>query len=131
MSNEALTTTKPVNPMKWLAVGGLVLQALIAALMLLAGSGKAFGFAPPEVVENLARHGLKDQMQLIGLGEVGSAILMLIPQTSPLGTLLTSGFWGGAICLHMSHGESYVFQSVLLLTTWLGAQLRGSVTVFK
>ena len=38
--------------------------------------------------------------------------------------LLTSGFWGGAICLHLSKGEPFVLQSVLLLLTWVGAYLR-------
>ena len=54
-----------------------------------------------------------------------SAILLLVPRTASLGVLLTSGFWGGAICLHMSKpGESFVLQSVFLLLTWLGAYLR-------
>ena len=72
---------------------------------------------------------------MIGAGELASAILLLIPRTSSLGLLLTSGFWGGAICLHMSKpGESFVMQSVFLLVTWVGGYLRvpgafGSFTV--
>ena len=61
------------------------------------------------------------------MGELASAILLLLPRTSSLGLLLTSGFWGGAICLHMSHmsqGESFVLQSVFLLITWVGGYLR-------
>jgi len=61
---------------------------------------------------------------VIGAGELASAILLLIPRTSSLGLLLTSGFWGGAICLHMSKGEPFVFQSALLLFTWVGGYLR-------
>src|SRR5260370_5733239 len=48
----------------------------------------------------------------------------LVPRTASLGVLLASGFWGGAICLHMSKGEPFVVQSVLLLLTWLGPYLR-------
>jgi hypothetical protein len=56
-----------------------------------------------------------------------AAVLLLIPWTSPLGTLLTSGFWGGVICFQMPHHEDFVFPSLLLALTWTGAFLRGSV----
>lgn len=117
-----------MNPQnKWLKVAGIVLNVLIAALMIFAGSGKAFGFAPPEVLEKMKAIGLEDKIQLIGFGEMISAVLLLIPRTSPLGTLLTSGFWGGVICIHMAHHEDFIFPSVLLALTWIGAFLRGSV----
>ncbi|HVC94777.1 MAG TPA: DoxX family protein [Pirellulales bacterium] len=112
---------------KWLKVAGVVLNVLIAALMIMAGSGKVFGFAPQEVVEGMAKYGLGNRLQLIGLGEMTAAILLIIPWTSPLGTLLTSGFWGGVICIHMSHQENFINPSVLLAVTWAGAFLRGSV----
>lgn len=118
-------TMNPQN--KWLKVAGVVLNVLIAALMIFAGSGKVFGFAPQEVVDGLTKYGLGDRLQLIGFGEIAAAVLLIIPRTSPLGTLLTSGFWGGVICIHMSHQESFVGPSVLLTLTWLGAYLRGSV----
>jgi hypothetical protein len=55
-----------------------------------------------------------------------------IPRTASLGVLLTGAFWGGAICLHMSKGEPFVLQSVLLLLTWVGAYPRvpGAFTSF-
>ena len=115
----------------WKMVGGWVLHGLIAGMMILAGSAKVLGFFPPEEVAKL---GLSLPIQVIGAGELVSAILLLIPRTSSLGLLLTSGFWGGAICLHMSKGELFVFQSVLLLFTWVGGYLRvpgafGSFTI--
>lgn len=116
---------------KWLTIAGFVLHVLIGGLMIFAGSGKVLGFAPPEVVEGLVKFGLKDQVFLIGSGELTSAILLLVPRTAPLGVLLTTGFWGGTICLHMSHGESYVFQSFLLLMTWVGGWLRGSIAILS
>ena len=105
----------------WKMVGGWVLHGLIAGMMILAGSAKVLGFFPPEEVAKL---GLSLPIQVIGVGELASAILLLIPRTSSLGLLLTSGFWGGAICLHMSKGEPFVFQSTLLLFTWVGGYLR-------
>jgi hypothetical protein len=105
----------------WKLIGGWVLHGLIAGMMILAGSAKVFGLFPPEEVAKL---GLSLPIQVIGAGEVASAILLLIPRTSSLGLLLTSGFWGGAICLHMSKGELFVLQSALLLFTWIGGYLR-------
>jgi hypothetical protein len=63
-------------------------------------------------------------IQVIGVGELASAILLLVPRTSSLGLLLTTGFWGGAICLHMSKGEPFVLQSAFLVIIWVGGYLR-------
>ncbi len=108
--------------------GGYFLHVLIGGLMILAGSGKAFGFAPPDVVQKMSEFGLSQQMQLIGWGELITAVLLLIPRTSSLGILLTSSFWGGVICIHMAHHLDYVFPSVLLALSWLGAFLRDPAT---
>ena len=105
----------------WKTVGGWVLHGLVAGIMILAGSAKVFGLFPPEEVAKL---GLSLPIQVIGVGELASAVLLLVPRTSSLGLLLASGFWGGAICLHMSKGESFVMQSVFLLIVWVGGYLR-------
>jgi DoxX-like family len=105
----------------WKTIAGWVLNGLVGGIMLLAGSAKVLGLFPPEQVAKL---GPGMPIQVIGTGELVSAILLLVPRTASLGVLLTSGFWGGAICLHMSKGEPFVLQSVLLLLTWVGAYLR-------
>jgi len=105
----------------WKTVAGWVLHGLVAGIMLLMGSVKVLGLFPPEQVEKL---GLSVPIQVIGAGELVSAILLLVPRTASLGVLLTSGFWGGAICLHMSKGEPFVLQTAFLLLTWVGAYLR-------
>ena len=110
-------------------VAGLVLHVLIGGLMIFAGSGKLFGFAPPQIVESMRNYGLGDKLPLIGGGELLAALLLLIPVTSSLGVLLTSAFWGGVICIHMAHGEPYLFPSVLLALTWVGGTLREPATL--
>ena len=105
----------------WKTVAGWVLHGLVGGIMLLAGSAKVLGLFPPEQVAKL---GLGVPIQVIGAGELVSAVLLLVPRTASLGVLLTSGFWGGAICLHMSKGEAFGVPSVFLLLTWLGAYLR-------
>jgi DoxX-like family len=105
----------------WKTIAGWVLHGLVAGIMVLSGSAKVFGFFPPEQVAEL---GLSVPIQVIGAGELASAILLLIPRTASLGLLMTSAYWGGAICLHMSKSEPFVLQSALLLLTWAGAYLR-------
>jgi hypothetical protein len=109
----------------WDTITGWVLHGLVSGIMLLAGSAKVLGLFPPEMVETF---GLSVPIQVIGAGELVSAILLLVPRTASLGVLLTSGFWGGAICLHMSKGEPFVIPSVFLLLTWTGAYLRVPAT---
>jgi hypothetical protein len=102
-------------------ITGWALHGLVGGIMLLAGSAKVLGLFPPDQVEKL---GLSAPIQVIGAGELVSALFLLIPRTASLGVLLTSGFWGGAICLHLSKGEPFVLQSVFLVLTWVGAYLR-------
>jgi len=104
---------------------GWVLHSLTAASMIFAGSLKLLGMFPPEEVAKL---GLTGWITVIGAGEVATAILLLVPRTSSLGVLLASSFWGGAIGLHISKGDSFVPPSALLLLTWVGAYLRNPAT---
>ena len=110
----------------WSKVAGLVMHALIGALLILTGSEKIFGSAPPGP---LVKYGLAEQTRLIGTGAVVTAVLVLIPRTLLLGMLVASSFWGGAICIHMANGEPYVFQSAMLVLTWVGAWLRNPATL--
>ena len=109
---------------KELRIAGLVLHILIAALLIFASYGKLFGTPPPEVLESLKKTGLDGQLKLIGTGELITAILLVVPWTASLGVLVASGFWGGTIVTHMGLHDSYVFQSAMLVLTWVGALLR-------
>jgi hypothetical protein len=113
----------------WKSMAGWALHGLVGGIMILTGSAKVFGLFPPDQV---AKMGLSLPIQVIGAGEIASAGLLLIPRTFSLGLLLTSAFWGGAICLHTSKGEPFALQSVFLLLTWVGAYLRvpGSFASF-
>jgi hypothetical protein len=110
----------------WSKIAGLVLHILIGGLLIFTGSQKVLGFVPPEA---LAKYGLGEQMRLIGAGAIITALLLLIPRTSSLGILVTSAFWGGAICTHMAHDEPYLFQAVVLVLSWVGAYLRNPATL--
>jgi hypothetical protein len=100
---------------------GFMLHLLIGGIMIVFGTPKLLGFAPSDRLE---RMGLTESVRLVGAGEIITGILLLIPRTQSLGILLTSSFWGGAICAHMTHGDSYWLQSALLALAWVGAYLR-------
>jgi len=105
----------------WGIVAGLMLHILIGGLLIFTGSQKVLALTPPQA---LVTYGLGNQTRLIGAGAILTALLLLIPRTSTLGTLFASAFWGGAICVHMSHGELYLFQALMLALSWAGAYLR-------
>jgi hypothetical protein len=107
-------------------VAGLVLHGLIGAMLIVTGLQKIFGSVPPEP---LVKYGLAEQARLIGAGACLTALLLVIPRTASLGILVASAFWGGAICIHMAHGEPYVFQVVMLVLSWGGAYLRNHATL--
>jgi hypothetical protein len=109
----------------WGKIAGLALHVLIGGLLICTGLQKVLGSVPPEA---LVKYGLAEQTRLIGAGAILTALL-LIPRTASLGVLLASAFWGGAICIHMAHGESYNFQVILLVLTWAGAYLRHPATL--
>ena len=110
----------------WGKIVGLVLHILIGGLLIVTGWQKILRSVPPEP---LVRYGLGEQMRLIGAGAILTALLLLIPRTASLGILLVGSFWGGAICIHMAHGEPYLFQAVLLVLSWAGAYLRNPATL--
>ena len=108
----------------WGKIAGLALHVLIGGLLICTGLQKVLGSVPPEA---LVKYGLAEQTRLIGAGAILTALL-LIPRTASLGVLLASAFWGGAICIHMAHGEPYLFQAVALVLSWAGAYLRNAST---
>jgi hypothetical protein len=110
----------------WGKIAGLVLHVLIGGLLIFTGSQKVLGLVPPEA---LAKYGLGEYVRLIGSEALLTGLLLLIPRTSSLGLLLTSAFWGGAICTHLSHREPYVFQALMLVLSWTGAYLRNPATL--
>lgn len=116
-----------MNPSnKWLKIAGIVLHVLIAAFVMFAGVSKVFGLMPEEVLAKLGQP-LRDQLLLIGVGELISAVLLVLPWTSPLGTLVMSGFWGGVISFHLLGDKEIATGIVMLSLTWIAAFLRGSV----
>ena len=80
-----------------------VLTGLVAFIFLGSASGKLTG--NEEVLKMATAFGLDAKTYtLIGIVEVTSLILFIIPRTGILGTLLLSAYMGGAIATHLQHG---------------------------
>ena len=111
-----MTKSKAMNIAGWVLSGLIALLLIFSAWMKLSGA--------KEVVEGFTKMGLQDKAILIGVGELVSTILFLIPITHPMGVLLLSSYMGGAILANMSSGQSYVFPSVFLVLIWVAGFLR-------
>src|SRR5436309_1659805 len=108
------------NPPKWLRIAGIVLHIVIGCMIAAAGAFSLVGSEKPSPVGLTTQ-----QMQLIGVGQLLTGLLLIVPRTSSLGLLLASGFWGGTICFHMVRQEDYYVQAILLVLTWVGGYLRN------
>lgn len=60
----------------------------------------------------------------IGIIEIVSLILFLIPRTAIIGTLLLVAYLGGAIVTHLQHQESIVMAVVFQILLWITAFVR-------
>ena len=103
-------------------IAAWILTGLITLILVGSAAGKLIGARP--MAEMFEKWGLRDHMLLIGVGELVSALLFLIPLTNSLGVLLLSAYLGGAIVTHMQNGESYFVPAVLLLLVWVAGYLR-------
>lgn len=110
------TQSKGQRIIAWMLTGLITAMFVASAVMKIVGA--------QAVVEVMNKWGLRNQLLLIGIGELVSAVLFLIPRTTSLGLLLLSAYLGGAIVTHMQHGEPYIIPAVLLLVVWLTGYLR-------
>ncbi|MES2734613.1 MAG: DoxX family protein [Bacteroidota bacterium] len=116
-------TTEQNNFSKGRKIAGWVLVGLLGALFIFSAFMKLKG--GEEIAANFAKLGLTGKELLIGIGELLTIILFIIPRTSSLGVLLLSAYVGGAIVTHMAQGESYLFPSILLVVVWIANWLRN------
>ena len=102
---------------------GRGLLGLVGLVLVAAGAAKATGLAPAAMTEPLARANLADWQTVIGCGAVVTGLLLWVPVTVRLGSLLSAAYWGGAIVTHMTLDEPFVPPAALLAMTLAGAAL--------
>ena len=107
---------------KILSIVGWVISGLLGAALVMSAGMKFF--PPEEMVKQMKDSPLLGWILIIGIGELVSAILFLIPRTAVPGTLLLSSYFGGAIVAHMMQRESILVPSIFLILIWTAATLR-------
>lgn len=89
--------------------------------------GSAFGkfTADGEALKMAEGFGLNAQnYTILGVIEMVSIILFIIPRTGILGTLLLAAYMGGAIATHLEHGQSVIAPAVIQAFVWIVAVFR-------
>jgi hypothetical protein len=102
---------------------GNVLMGIVVVILIGAASAKLVH--APFLVNQLRPFGFDDTwISILGIVELGSAVLFAAPRTRALGLLLITGFLGGAIATHIQHAQSPAQPAVLLAVGWIGVWLR-------
>ena len=119
---QSVTQTAPASKkMLWT---GRILSAVPILLLLFSGVMKVMKPAP--VVQGFARYGYpEDLILLLGLLEILSCIVYLIPRTAILGAILLTGYLGGATASNVRIGDrSYLITVILGVLVWAGLYIR-------
>ncbi|MEO2090534.1 MAG: DoxX family protein [Gemmataceae bacterium] len=111
---------------------GWVVSGLIAAFLLFSASGKLLPLMPADQKEEMLAHlgWAESTLKIIGLIELVVVALYLIPQTGFLGTILMTGYLGGAIATHVRVGDLPLLPFGMGVMAWVGYGLRNPI-VFK
>jgi hypothetical protein len=120
MSSEDQTV--PVS--KKVLWAGWIVSVLPVLMLLMSATMKLM--RAPAVMEGLPKMGYPAGLALpLGIVELGSTILYLIPQTSVLGAILLTGYLGGATATHVRIGDpSFYIPVILGVLVWGGLFLR-------
>jgi hypothetical protein len=114
---------EPASPSKALWWVGCILSALTVVLLVFSASYKLF---KPDFVEaEMAKGGWPAGIALpLGVVELVSTLLYVIPQTAVLGAVLLTGYLGGAVATHVRASEPFLMPVAAGVVVWLGLFLR-------
>lgn len=122
MAAASPTVSAATKP--WLLWTGHILSALPVLMMAFAA---VMAFArTPQVVEGLSKFGYPEStLLLIGVLELGSVLVYVIPRTAVLGATLMTGYLGGAVATHVRVGDpGWPLALILGVFVWGGLYLR-------
>jgi uncharacterized membrane protein YphA (DoxX/SURF4 family) len=109
---------------KGMTIAGWVLTVFIAGMLTFSAIMKFQ--SPQEMIDEfVGRLGYPDGIAVyIGVAELASAILFLIPRTSVLGAVLLTGYLGGAIATHVRINDPFYGPAIGGVLVWLALFLR-------
>jgi DoxX-like family len=95
---------QPVPVSKKMLWAGRIVSAVPVLMLLFSGVMKLV--KPEPVVESFNHLGWPESMALyLGIIELSSTVIYVIPQTAVLGAVLLTGYLGGAVATHVRIGE--------------------------
>jgi hypothetical protein len=102
---------------------GYILSALPVLLLIFSAVLKLM--KPPQVVEGFAHFGIpEDLIPKLGILELACTLIYLIPQTSIMGEILITGYFGGATATNLRIGEPFFGPVLAGVMVWGGLYLR-------
>ena len=110
---------------KWMIWTGRVISVLPVLMLIMSGVMK-FNL-PEDAIVQMSKHNWDPKiMPVLGIIELGSTLLYIIPQTAVLGAILLTGYLGGAVCSHVNYAEytHMLIPLALGVLVWVGLYLR-------
>lgn len=108
---------------KTIKISGWVLTIIIALLFGLSASLKFM--QSEETLTQAAATGIDGKTYLIiGIIEIVSLLLFIIPRTGVIGTLLLAAYLGGAIATHLTHQQPVILAVSVQVLIWITAFIR-------
>jgi hypothetical protein len=105
-------------------IAGWVLSLLLAAFLIVVSAIPKFVEWEGKA-EMFAKLGYSiDTMMKIGVVEIASALLFVIPRTGFLGAVLLTAYLGGATETHVRVGEPFLFPVIMGVLAWIALGLR-------
>lgn len=102
---------------------GWILSGLVGLLLI--SSGINLLRQSPMVLPTLRHLGYSDSAMLaIGIAELLSIVLFLIPQTAVLGAVMLAAYLGGAVASHLRVGDPVYAPIIVGLVVWIALLLR-------
>lgn len=117
------TATQPTTGNKAMLWAGYILSALPVLLLVMSGVMKLSG--SEQAIKGFEQFGYKSSVAApLGIVELISTALYVIPQTAVLGAILLTGYLGGATATHLRVGEAFIAPVLVGVVIWLGLFLR-------
>ncbi len=108
---------------KTITITGWALTIIISLLLGLSAYLKLL--QSEETLSQAATIGIDGKTYLIiGIIEILSLVLFIIPRTGIIGTLLLAAYLGGAIATHLTHQQPVIVPVAVQIVLWITAFIR-------